>query len=314
MTDQTDDHIIQQPGKIGARIAITGFGEAGQVFAAGWRDRNPAIVISAYDIKTDDADDEVVAAKYADYEIAGIKGVSSPAENLANADIVFSLVTAAQAEAAALATAPHIRHGAFYFDCNSCSPATKQRAAATVETAGGSYVDTAVMASVGPKLQNVPLLISSPHADAALTLLRTLGMNATLVRGEVGRASTIKMLRSVMVKGLEALTLECLLSARTAGVEDDVLRSLENSYPGFDWSKRSAHMLERSMRHGIRRAEEMREVAKTVAELKVPNDMTSAIVRWQYRVGEMKLTAKKSAVGLRADQILARLHSENYEE
>jgi 3-hydroxyisobutyrate dehydrogenase-like beta-hydroxyacid dehydrogenase len=116
------------------------------------------------------------------------------------------------------------------------------------------------------------------------------------------------MMRSIMMKGLEALALECVLSARKAGVEEEVLQSLEVTYPGFDWVNRSAHMLERVMTHGIRRAEEMREVAKTVDDLGLSNDMARAITKWHQRIGDMELEAEKGAgYQAHADLILQRI-------
>jgi 3-hydroxyisobutyrate dehydrogenase-like beta-hydroxyacid dehydrogenase len=153
----------------------------------------------------------------------------------------------------------------------------------------------------------VPLLVSGPHADVALQVFERLDMNAKEVPGEIGRASSIKMIRSVMMKGLEALVLECVLAGRKAGVDDVVLDSLDKSYPGFDWKAKSAYMLERVMNHGIRRAAEMREVAQTVADLGFDNGMTEATVDWQQCIGDLKLDAGDDDYRSRADAIIKAL-------
>jgi 3-hydroxyisobutyrate dehydrogenase-like beta-hydroxyacid dehydrogenase len=203
------------------RIALIGFGEAGAAFAGGdW-------AATAYDVKTD---------KDADYARAGVTGCASADAALADAQAVLVLVTADQALAAAEDYAGSIAPGALWFDMNSVAPDTKRNAAEAIEAAGGRYIDVAVMAPVHPKRRDVPLLVAAPHAEEGVETLRALGFTEVrAVAGEVGAASAIKMIRSVMVKGLEALTTECVLAAETAGVLDEVIASLNASWPGTDW-------------------------------------------------------------------------------
>lgn len=288
-------------------VALIGFGEAAQAFTAGWQSAMAGFAPRAFDIKTDDA--ATVAAKQADYARCGADGFASLAEALDGADAVFSLVTADQANAAAEFAAACLPQGALFFDCNSCSPGAKRRSRAAIEAAGGRYVDTAVMAPVHPDLHRTPLLVAGSHADDALAVLAALDMKARAVEGGVGAASAIKMTRSVMIKGLEALVLECLLTGRANGVEDAVLDSLDASFPGFDWRKRSAYMMERVMTHGIRRAAEMREVALTVDEAGLQGRMARATADWQDKIGRMKLDAAAigTDAGTLADAILERI-------
>lgn len=286
------------PGK----VAFIGFGEAASAFVEGWTNmRMPELV--AYDIKTDSPVAAIRAAKEADYRRWQVSEGATPKETLAGADVIFSLVTADQALTAARNAAPHIAPGAFYFDGNSCSPGTKRQAAEAIEAVGGRYVDVAVMAPVHPALHRVPLLVSGPHAEAALPVFAALDMRARPAPGPVGHASSIKMIRSIMVKGLEALVIECTLAGRRAGVDEAVLDSLEVSFPGFKWAERAGYMLERVITHGIRRAAEMREVALTVEELGLPADMAHAIVLWQQRVGDLHLQAPAGDYKERADTV-----------
>src|SRR5690606_7832295 len=92
------------------------------------------------------------------------------------------------------------------------------------------------------------------------------GMDARAVSEELGVASAIKMCRSVMIKGLEALVIESYTAARAYGVEDYVLPTLQETFPSIDWPKQGAYFYSRVVQHGRRRAEEMREVANTVRE------------------------------------------------
>jgi 3-hydroxyisobutyrate dehydrogenase-like beta-hydroxyacid dehydrogenase len=154
------------------------------------------------------------------------------------------------------------------------------------------------------------LLLSGPHADAAAAALRSLDMAPKVHQGPVGSSSAIKMIRSVMIKGLEALACECALAGRVAGVDEVVLATLDETFPGFDWKTRMAYMMERVMTHGVRRAAEMREAVQTVDLLGLDGAMSRGAVAWQQRIGELGLRAADGdAADYRdlADQILSAL-------
>ncbi|RYD88563.1 MAG: NAD(P)-dependent oxidoreductase [Sphingomonadales bacterium] len=279
------------------RIALIGFGEAGAAFAedADWRDR-----ARAYDCKTDSLASR--AAKLSDYQATGIAGVLAAAEALDGAQLIFCLVTADQALSAAQAAA--ITPGALWLDCNSVAPETKQAAAQAVEAAGGRYVDVAVMSPVRPARRNVPLLLSGPHAGAAAAALRALGFaKVRIVAGPVGAASSIKMIRSVMVKGLEALSAECALAAEAAGVRDEVIASLDASWREESWATRFDYNLDRMLVHGTRRAAEMEEVVKTLETLGTGAAMSRGTVERQRALGGLGISppdgldAKLAAIG-----------------
>ncbi|MCA8867787.1 MAG: NAD(P)-dependent oxidoreductase [Rhodobacteraceae bacterium] len=288
-------------------IALIGFGEAARAFVSGWAEGN-GVSFAAYDIKTDNP--ATAGAMRLAYDAAHVHGATNITELLADASLVFSLVTADQAAtaaASAASAASRIVPGSLYFDGNSCSPNTKRQNAVLIESAGGRYVDMAIMAPVHPKLHKTPILLSGPHAKIAATTLNALAMEVRIEPGPVGRASSIKMIRSVMVKGMEALTAECLLAARLAGVADLVLDSLEKSDPGHGWAEKSAYNLERMMQHGERRAAEMREVAATITDLGLTGSMASATVEWQQKIGALHLASGKNDAMARADLILAAL-------
>lgn len=286
------------------RVGFIGFGEAAEAFATGW---GPEIAgqARAYDEKGDDA--AAAALPRARAERSGVTLTADRQAALAGAEAAFCLVTADRAVLAAEQAAACLAPGALWLDGNSCSPGAKRRAAAIIEAAGGRYVDVAIMAPVYPKLHRTPLLIAGPHAEAAGALLAALGMEAKPVGETVGEASANKMIRSVMIKGMEALTAECLLAARRAGIEDRVLASLQASNPAIDWPKQAAYNLERMMVHGKRRAAEMREVAETLRELGLPDGLASATADWQQRIGDLGLEAGEENFAARADAILGRL-------
>jgi 3-hydroxyisobutyrate dehydrogenase-like beta-hydroxyacid dehydrogenase len=259
-------------------LALIGFGEAGMAFASAWD-----APVRAYDIKTDDP--ATAAAKRADYTSHGANGAATLAEALVEATLVISIVTADQALAAAAAAAACLKPGALYCDFNSVAPGTKQAAAKAIEAGGGRYADVAVMAPVHPQCLAVPLLVSGPHATEAVAALEAAGFSPRLVEGPVGRASTVKLLRSVMVKGIEALSAECFLAARKAGVAEEVAASLDASWPGADWAARADYNLGRIRDHGIRRAAEMEEAAKLLDALGQGSEMARATAAVQHRLG-----------------------------
>lgn len=262
------------------RIAFIGFGEAAGAIVEGWG--NPA-GIKAFDIKTESP--QTVPGKSADYERRGVAGAGTRAEALAEASLVFCTVTADQALTAAQQCAEFLRPGALWLDLNSCAPNSKRAAARQIAAAGGRYVDVAVMQPVYPKRHQVPLLLAGPDAAEVAGILQELDMAPKVASTEIGAASTIKMIRSVMIKGMEALTAECVLAAVKAGVDEAVLGSLSQTFPGIDWPKQAAYNLERMSVHGQRRASELEEVAVTLQDLDLPSDMAEAIVKWQRRLG-----------------------------
>ncbi|GAB5378552.1 MAG: NAD(P)-dependent oxidoreductase [Acuticoccus sp.] len=271
------------------RVALIGMGEAGTAIVEGWGAGRPPVC--AYDIKSDDP--ATAGAIGARYTALGVTPAANPAEAVATADLVICVVTADQAVAAAEAAAPHLRKGAFWCDLNSCAPSSKGIAAGIVEAAGGRYVDVAVMGPVHPGRNMVPLFVAGPHAADVAPVLESLPMAPRVVEGPVGAASSIKMIRSVMVKGLEALTAECMIAAEAAGVTEAVLASLLKSHGGTDWPRQTAYNLERSLTHGARRAAEMDEVARTLADLGLPNTMASATAGWHRRMAETGIAASE---------------------
>lgn len=280
-------------------IGLIGFGEAGATFAmAGdWID-----TARVYDIKTDDrATRDAMLTLCAK---AGVRAMPRLADAVRPVGFILSLVTADQALAVAEATAAHITPCALYCDLNSVAPQTKQAAARVIETAGGHYVDVAVMAPVDPARLNVPLLLSGDHADAAVARLKTLGFSNLRVVGDaVGRASAIKMIRSVMVKGIEALSAECMLAADAAGVLDEVIWSLDASEKPKPWDIRADYNLDRMMVHGMRRAAEMEEVVKTLEGLGTGAAMTRGTVARQQVIGALGLKTPPAGLGAKIDTI-----------
>jgi 3-hydroxyisobutyrate dehydrogenase-like beta-hydroxyacid dehydrogenase len=275
----------------GLRIALIGYGEVGGIFGAALAKRGVALV-TAYDVLLRDASRAAALRTRASAD--GVRIADSAAAAAAGADLVISAVTASATRDAAESIAQSITPGTFVLDINSASPRTKSDCGAVVEAAGARYVESAVMTSVPPYGLRVPMLLGGPHAAALAPTLAALGFDANVASEQLGVASAIKMCRSVIVKGMEAIVVESFVTARRYGVENAVLASLAETFPGIDWEKSGDYFFSRVIRHGKRRAEEMREAAATVREAGLEPLCASAIAERQAWVADL---ARRGAFG-----------------
>lgn len=290
------------------RVGFVGYGEVGKIFTHALATQGLPWV-GAWDLKF--ADPQLQAGELAHAEQHRVHACASARELAAQASLVVSAVTASNALAVARDVAQGIKPGTFYLDLNSASPGTKQQAAALIDAAGGHYVEAGVMTSVPPYGIRVPMLLGGPHSAELAPRLTGLGMDVQVVSPQVGVASATKMCRSIMIKGLEALVLESYTTARHYGVEDAMIATLQETFPGIDWTRQGAYFFSRVAQHGKRRAEEMREVANTVREARFEPFMASAIAEkhdWmaaQARAGHLPGVTATSPWQDYADGLLA---------
>jgi 3-hydroxyisobutyrate dehydrogenase-like beta-hydroxyacid dehydrogenase len=285
------------------RIGLIGLGEVGQVLARDLH-RAAGVDLCAWDrLFVVDGSEPWRAAGALPF----LKAASSMAGAVRARAIVICAVTAGECRAAAAEAAAALTPGTFYLDLNSVSPHTKAEAARTIEAAGGCYVEAAVMSPIAPKRLASPLWLGGPHARQFLPLAQALGFSGAAVYADtIGAASAAKMCRSVIVKGLEALLAESLLTARRHGVEEAVLASLQDLLPVGDWGKLARYMIARSVQHGRRRAEEMQEVARTVAQAGLEPSMSRGCVeRQQWAAGHAGSLSQEALTDL-LDDMLAR--------
>jgi 3-hydroxyisobutyrate dehydrogenase-like beta-hydroxyacid dehydrogenase len=258
-----------------SRIALIGFGEVGQILA---EDLAGKAELSVWDIAFDRRD-SVPSRALAAHKV---RAASDAPDAVRGAQLVISAVTAAQDLEAARSVGPRLDPGAYYLDLNSCSPGQKLASADAVQAAGGRYVEAAVMSPFPPRRCASPMLLGGPHARDFLNDAEGLGFTgATAFSDRIGQAAAAKLCRSVMIKGVEALLTESLLAARRYGVEATVLASLSDLLPLPDWPATARYMISRSLEHGARRAEEMREAARTVEEANIEPLMSGAIAERQ---------------------------------
>lgn len=276
------------------RVALIGFGEAGSVLGADLV--RAGCTVSAYDILLDQP--QARAAMRARMEREKVRAADTLAAAVADAGLVISAVTAASSGDVALLAGASLRAGQIFLDINSVSPAKKQTSCRAVEASGADYVEAAVMAPVPPQRLKVPMLLGGRRAAAVAPLLCELGMNAKAIAAQIGVASAVKMCRSVIIKGIEALTVESMTAARRFGAEDQVLASLAHTFPRMGWEKDLPdYLISRVAEHGRRRAEEMREVARTLKDVGIQPTMAEAIAERQDELVDAMVTG-----GLEYDQ------------
>ncbi len=260
---------------MGIKLGIIGYGEVGRIFALGLLPRLDIDRIAVWDLRfADPATGEAAREAARQDRVRVADGMADLCEG---ADLLISAVTASNTFEVAQEAARRVRTGTRFLDLNSASPGTKQRAAAALEAAGARYIEAGVMTSVPPYGIRVPMLLGGSEAEALAATLAGWGMDARAVSDRIGVASAIKMSRSIMIKGLEALVIESYTNARRYGVEAHVLPTLKETFPQIDWERQGAYFFSRVVQHGKRRAEEMREAAATVREAGFEPLMTAAI-------------------------------------
>jgi 3-hydroxyisobutyrate dehydrogenase-like beta-hydroxyacid dehydrogenase len=262
-------------------VGLIGFGEVGSIFGRALAAQADVVEVCAWDVRF--AND----AAFREQVPMPIMVAAGCAALCERATLIISAVTAANTLAVAVEAAASIRPGAFFLDLNSASPGAKQQAARAIEGAGARYVEAGVMTSVPPYGIRVPMLLGGAYAAALGPVLVALGMDANPVSERIGIASAIKMSRSILIKGLEAIVIESFTNARRYGVEDHMLPTLDETFPGIDWQRLGGYLFSRVAQHGKRRAEEMREAARTVEETGIAPIASRAIADKQQWVAQL---------------------------
>jgi len=264
-------------------VGFIGFGEAGSTIARGLRSAGVEHIF-AYDVK---AGDPLIQQHARETQTTLVDSSSDLAEA---ATILFSAVTSSSALDAAREAVGYLKPQHTYVDLNSVSPALKQDIAKEIGESRASFVEAAVMAPVLPYGHKVPILLGGPGAEAFAATMRPFGMRLDVLAGaKVGSAAAVKMCRSIVVKGLEALLLECVMAATKFEADDLVFASLKETWPGIDWKKLADYTSGRVVLHGERRAREMDEVAETLQAIGIDPIMAEATARRQYWSAELDL-------------------------
>ncbi|TKT82435.1 NAD(P)-dependent oxidoreductase [Aquamicrobium sp. LC103] len=290
-------------------IGFIGFGEVGRTFALGLREHGVNRIL-AYDRTFADLSFSQ-SASHAE-RLKGVTICRTVEQLVDSSDLVLSVVTSDTALDAARKALPHLTPRNTFIDFNSVSPDLKRTIGDTIALSGAKYVEAAIMAAVPSLGLRVPILVcGGAAARKAAEDLNTAGMNVEFFGEKIGRASAAKMFRSIIVKGLEALILECLLAASRYDVCDEVLDYVEAGYPGLGWRKTANFLVGRSVIHGARRSHEMVEVAATLRAIGIDPLMSIAASKRLREFADLNL---KERLGSRAsvsyDEVFELLNGE----
>jgi 3-hydroxyisobutyrate dehydrogenase-like beta-hydroxyacid dehydrogenase len=267
------------------QVALIGFGEFGGIFG---RDLAASgISVAVFDILFNC--EQSRASMLAKAKDANVRACDRLDEAILGADLVISAVTSSAATGAAKEAASILSGGQTYLDINSVSPEMKREIARILEPSHAIFVEAAVMAPVSPQRLKGPMLLGGVEAERVAARLRSIGLNATAISDRIGVASAVKMCRSVIIKGIEALAVESLFAARRYGAEKEVLASLAATYPHMGWDgPLPDYVISRVAEHGRRRAAEMREAAETLRNVGMePLTALATAERQDWLVQEM---------------------------
>lgn len=254
------------------RWGLIGFGEAGRIIGG-------AVAASGADLAVHDRvllDSVRGAALSGAITAMGATPVVDVAD-LADRDVVLSLVTPATTVRAATSFAPSAPDGVLYIDLNSTAPEDKYAVAAALD---GVRVVDGVMTGGGITLdgRRIPISLAGPDADEAAELLTGAGLNAAVVGSEIGAAAALKMLRSVVIKGMEGLWVEALLAARQRGVVEPLLAMIEETLDRYSARAFATMLVTTHVAHAGRRQVEVRMARDTVASTGVPPLLSTGLV------------------------------------
>lgn len=257
------------------KVCFIGFGEAAYHIARGLSGEGFG-PMAASDVMWQDERFGPSIRKRA--EETGVTLLSSSDACIGRAEFVCSLTSAAVAVRVASGIVPKLAAGQAYVDMNSAGPSVKEEIAALEHAAGVQICDAAVMGTVPGNGHRVPMFLAGDGAKAFCDAMTPFGMRLTVLDRPAGSASAIKMLKSVVMKGLPQLMLESFIAAERYGVLDTLVGSLSSSLNGKTVEQLADTFVARTAIHAARRADEMRDVQKMLIGLSCDRRMTDATI------------------------------------
>jgi 3-hydroxyisobutyrate dehydrogenase-like beta-hydroxyacid dehydrogenase len=263
-------------------VAVLGLGEAGAAIAADLA--AAGAIVRGFDPRVPGA------------AVPGVTECAGDADAARGSAVVISLTCAHEAEGALSAALPGLPAGAIYADLNTASSGLKLALAERAAAAGIAFADVALMSPVPGNGLRTPMLVSGPAAQDYARIARGLGASVDVLTGPPGTAAARKLVRSVFYKGLAAAVTEALRAAGAAGCEDWLRDNIRQ-----ELASASAATLDRleqgSIRHAVRRTDEMAAAAELLRELGVPPRIAEASEQWLRQ-----LAAEQAGPAGQADQ------------
>lgn len=250
------------------RIAVLGLGEAGALIAAD---------LAAAGVEVRGYDPAGVPTP------EGVKRHDAARDAVEGVDVVLAVTSAAHAAAALRDTVAAMPRGAVYADLSTAAPAVQRELAAEAGAAGVGFVDVALMAPVPGTGLRTPALASGPAAADFVAAMVAFGMPVEHGGDEAGLATTRKLLRSIVMKGLAAIVVESLQAAEAAGLAVETWDNVAQQLAEADEAL-VRRLVSGTRRHAARRVEEMDATAAMLADLGIEATMTDATAALLRRI------------------------------
>ncbi len=303
--------MISPSGFSPTSILLLGFGEAGSAIASGlcgdggWREQDDARSLRVIDIACETGvRGEAMRGRA---QQLGVELASGYVDH-GDVDLVISVVTGEDAVAAARMAGPVLSAGTLYADFNSITGDQTREVAAQLRDAGIDFVDVAVMGSFHAAGHRTPLLLSGPRAEDMRHFAEATGTPARVLSDGIGDASAVKILRSVLMKGIEALSVECLVAARRQGLVDEVLDNISD-VDDIGLAQFVRVLTITHLTHAERRMQEVEKAMQNLSQTGVPAMMSEATRRSHQRTVDARLDPGEVA-GIELDEALAILDSQ----
>ncbi|MFC3127304.1 DUF1932 domain-containing protein [Pseudoroseomonas globiformis] len=261
------------------RIGFVGYGEIGSTLGAGLRERGVEQV-AAFDIAAFEGPYAALIQSRA--EAAGVRLLDSLAALAEASDIIIGVTPGSASVASAEALAPHLAERHVFIDIASATPRVKRAVEDALRGTGALVADGSIVGTPRDGLA-LPILASGPAAEAARDALVPWGMKIDAVGPDLGTASAIKILRSVLIKGIEGLTHEMMLGARRYGLGDQVLQSAAATLMKRPFTDFAGNLIATGVIHARRRSEEAAMAAEALADVGIEPIMTRSTaerLRW----------------------------------
>ncbi len=256
------------------RIGIVGYGEAGQAIAQGLCSSRGSS-ISVFDIKFNE--EELRESLRLRAQEHGVIVEDDMGSLIANNDMILSLVTGEVATQVVRDSLPFINEGKVYVDMSTVSPRKKILMGELIEQKGGSFIEVAILGAIASYGFKSPMLVCGKRADHFVNVFAKMGFNVKFVSTEIGKASSLKMLRSVFAKGVEALLLEMLVGAKRCDLVQPLMDAIVEHMDGSSFQEIANTWITTNVVHAERRTAEMEHVIETLNELNVKPIMAKAV-------------------------------------
>jgi 3-hydroxyisobutyrate dehydrogenase-like beta-hydroxyacid dehydrogenase len=230
---------------------------------------------------------------------AGVELDESLVRAVSGADVVLACVPSHAALEVGSACLEILRPGTVYVDPTPADPETKRALAERMLAHGVAYADVALLGTVVVSGLDLPMIAAGPGAARWAEIGAGLGMRITPIEGDAGRAAAIKLIRSVYMKGRDALVLEMLVAARRHGVEHDVIRSIGGAGERVPFDALADRVMGALSVHAARRADELRASAGQLRTVGVDPLVTEAAerrLRWLADLGVHERLPRRSDV------------------